>query len=98
MASRNSFKYFDHAEATVAQPIAYSENQIPADDPGENFAERGVGVGVGAAGDGRHRREFGVAQGGERAAQAGDGEGDDHGGSGIVGGRAGRSSRRCPPR
>ena len=27
------------------------QNQVPADDPGENFAQRCVGVGVGAAGD-----------------------------------------------
>jgi hypothetical protein len=47
------------------------EDEVPADDPGENFAERGVGVGVGAAGDGDHRGQFGVAQSGEAA---GDGD------------------------
>ena len=41
------------------------ERQVPADDPGENFAQRGVGVGVGAAGQRNQRGEFGVAQTGE---------------------------------
>ncbi len=54
------------------------ENQIPADHPGDDFAEGGVGVGVGAARDGNHRRELGVAQGRETAGEAGQdiGEGD----------------------
>ena len=33
----------------------------------KDFAERRVGVGVGAAGDGNHRGQFGVAQSGETA-------------------------------
>ena len=47
------------------------ENQVPADHPREDLAERGVGVGVGAAGDRNHRRELGVAQRGEGADEAG---------------------------
>ena len=43
------------------------QNQIPADDPGDQFAERGVGVGVGRAGNGNHGRQFGVTEAGERA-------------------------------
>ena len=43
------------------------EDQVPADDPGDQLAERGVGVGVGRAGDGDHRRQFGVAEAGEAA-------------------------------
>ncbi len=43
------------------------EDEIPANDPGKNFAERGVGVGVGAAGDGNHRGQFGIAQSGKTA-------------------------------
>ena len=38
------------------------ERQIPADDPGEDFAERGVGVGVGAARQRNHGGEFRIAQ------------------------------------
>ena len=32
------------------------EDEVPADDPGEDLADRGVGVGVGAAGGGDRRR------------------------------------------
>ncbi len=46
------------------------ENQVPADHPGDQLAQRGVGIGVGAAGDRDHRRELGVAQRRERARQA----------------------------
>ena len=48
---------------------------------------RRVGVGVGAARHRDHRREFGVAQPGEQAAQPRDGEGNDHAGAGIGRGR-----------
>src|SRR6185437_10176676 len=48
------------------------ENQVPADDPGEQLAERGVRVGVRAPGHGNHRRELGVAESRERAANRGD--------------------------
>ena len=47
------------------------ENQIPTDDPCDEFAHGRVRIRVGAAGDGNHRRELGVAQTGERAADAG---------------------------
>ncbi len=43
------------------------EDEVPADDPGENFAERRVRICIGAAGDGDHRGQFGVAQSGEAA-------------------------------
>ena len=43
------------------------EDQIPADDPGDQFAHGGVGVGIGRAGDGNHRGEFGITEAGERA-------------------------------
>ena len=52
------------------------EHQIPADDPGDELAHGGIGVGVGAAGDGNHRGEFGVAEAGESATDAGDDEGE----------------------
>ena len=61
------------------------EDQVPADEPGEDFAQRRVGVGVGAAGHRGHGGELGVAQGGEGAAQPGDGVGDRHRGPGVEG-------------
>ena len=48
------------------------EDEVPADDPGEQLAHRRVGVGVGAAGDRNHRGELGVAQRREPAGQAGE--------------------------
>ena len=52
------------------------EHQVPADDPGEELAQRGVGVGVGGSGDGDHRGELGVAERGEDARDARDDEGE----------------------
>ncbi len=43
------------------------EDEIPADDPGDQLAERRVGIGVGAARLRNHRRQLRVAQAGERA-------------------------------
>ncbi len=54
------------------------EHEVPADDPRHELAHRRVGVGVGAAGDRNHRRELGVAESGERAADAGDEERERH--------------------
>jgi hypothetical protein len=54
-----------NADAHVGEGVL--EDEVPADDPGDEFAERGVGVGVGRAGDGDHAREFGVAEAGEAA-------------------------------
>ena len=54
-----------HRDGDVADHVF--ENQVPADDPGKNFAERRVGVGVGAAGNRNHRGQFGVAQSGKTA-------------------------------
>ena len=61
------------------------EHQVPADDPGEQFAHGGVGVGVRAAGDGDHGGEFAVAHAGERAADGGDDEREDYRRSGVIG-------------
>ncbi len=60
------------------------QDQVPADDPGEDFAQRGVGIGVGAAGDGDHRGQFGITQPGEAA---GDGDQDEGDGDGRTGRR-----------
>src|ERR1035437_993427 len=43
------------------------EDEVPADDPGDEFAKGRIGVRVGRPGDGDHRGEFGVAEAGERA-------------------------------
>ncbi len=37
------------------------DDQVPADDPGNQFAERGIGVGIRAARYRNHRRKFGIA-------------------------------------
>ena len=60
------------------------QNKVPANDPGEEFAEAGVSVGVGAAGGGNHGGVLGVAEAGEETADARDGEGENEGGSGVV--------------
>ena len=54
-----------HAHAHIAEGVL--EDQIPADDPGHQLAQRGVGVGVGRAGNGNHGGQFGVAEAGEGA-------------------------------
>ena len=54
-----------HGHRHVADGVL--EDQVPADDPRDQFAERRVRVGVGRAGDRHHRRELGVAQRGEAA-------------------------------
>ena len=60
------------------------EDQIPADDPGDQLAERRVGVGVGAAGLRNHRRQLGVAEAGERAHHAEQQEREDQRRPGAV--------------
>jgi len=59
--------------------------QAPADEPGHAFAQGGVGIRIGAAGNRHHRREFGVAQAGEGAGQAGEHERQHDRGAGVVG-------------
>ena len=59
------------------------EDEVPADDPGDELAEGGVGVGVGGAGDGDHGRELGVAEAGERADDGDEDERDGEGGAGA---------------
>ena len=44
------------------------QREVPADDPGENFAERGISVGVRAARERNKCRKFRVAEARERAA------------------------------
>ena len=59
------------------------KDQIPADDPGDEFAHGGVGVGVGRAGDGNHGSEFGITEAGERTDKRDQDEGNRDGGTGA---------------
>ena len=43
------------------------EDKVPANDPCDELAHGGVGVGVSGAGDGDHACEFRIAEAGERA-------------------------------
>ena len=54
-----------HADAHIAEGVF--EDQIPADDPGDQFAHGGVGIGVSRTGNGNHGRQFGVTKAGEGA-------------------------------
>jgi len=65
------------------------EDQRPADDPGHQFAERGVAVGIGGAGNRDHGGQFGIAERGQRADHAGHDEADEHTGAGKLGGFGG---------
>ena len=56
---------------------AVLEDQVPADDPRDELAERRVGVGVGRARDRDRRGQLGVAQRAEDAGDAGQREAED---------------------
>ena len=59
------------------------EDQVPADHPGDELAERGVGVGVGGSGDRHARGELGVAEAGQRAREPGHHHGQDDRRAGV---------------
>ena len=59
------------------------EQQQAAHDPGREFADRGVAVGVGRAGHRQGRGQLGVAQAGQGADDARDQEGQQHGRTGV---------------
>ncbi len=61
---------------------AVFKNQIPSGDPGEKFAQGGVGIGIGRTGHGNHGGKFGIAQGRKDTGQAGEDEGEDDAGAG----------------
>ena len=63
------------------------EDQVPADDPGDELAHRRVAVGVGRAGDRDHRRHLRVAHAGQRAEHAADHEAVHDARAGVVGRR-----------
>ena len=58
------------------------EDEVPADDPRDEFAHGGVGVSVGAAGDWNHCRKFGVTDGGKCANDRNQNKRDGDGGPG----------------
>lgn len=58
--------------------------QVPPDNPGDEFAHRGIRVGVCAAGYGYHGRKFRITQSGEAASQCGNGKGQCDGRSRIA--------------
>ena len=64
------------------------EDQVPADQPGDELAHRGIGVGVGRAGDRHGRGHLGVAEAGEGAGDAAEDERE----------RDRRARRSRPPR
>jgi hypothetical protein len=51
------------------------EDQVPADDPGDQFADAGIGIAIGAAGAADGSRQLGIGQRGEGAGGAGQNEG-----------------------
>ena len=67
------------------------EGQIPANDPRENFAERRVRIGIGAACEGNHRGKLRVAERGKCAAQARKHEGEHQSGAGVVCAQSGKN-------
>lgn len=46
------------------------QDKVPADDPGEQFAEASICVGIGAACGGNHSGVFGVTEAGKETADA----------------------------
>ena len=66
------------------------EDEVPANHPGHHLTQRGVGVGVRAAGDGNHRGELRVAQRRKAARQAGQHVPHHDGGARLVGGGGAR--------
>jgi hypothetical protein len=89
--SSSSLKYWPQPTAIARHRHAVLEDQVPADDPRDELAERGVGVRVRAAGDRDRRRKLGVRESREgarhprehereqdRRARLGDRLADDH--------------------
>jgi hypothetical protein len=59
------------------------EDEVPADDPRDEFTEGCVGIGVGAAGNGNHGSELGVAEAGESADERDENERERERGAGA---------------
>ena len=60
------------------------EGQVPADNPGKDLTQGGIGIGVGTARQRNHGREFRIAKCREGATQSGENEGKHQGGAGVV--------------
>ena len=69
------------------------ENQVPANDPGKEFAQRGVAVSVGAAGHRHQRGELAVAQRRKDRCNAGQHERKHHGRAGVLRGHRARQHK-----
>ena len=86
-SSITSAKYVDQPTATVLAPEGQLEDQVPADDPGDELAEAGVGERVRRAGHRHRARELRVAERGQRTGDAGEHERQRDRRSGLLPGR-----------
>ncbi len=66
------------------------EDQRPADHPGQDLADHGVGVGVGGTRHRHHRGQLRIAERGHAAHKAGDDEAEQHAGAGLLRGFGGQ--------
>ena len=73
------------------------QNQVPADEPGKDLAERGMCVGVRAPRHRNHRGELRVTECHERAAAAGDDEREHQRRAGLVGRGGARQHENAGP-
>ena len=63
------------------------EHQVPADDPGDQLAQRGIAIGVSGAGDGNDGGELRIAEPGKGAGDAGKDKAERNCGTGVERGR-----------
>ena len=62
------------------------QHEVPTDNPGDELAHGGVGIGVGTAGNGNHGGKLGVTESGKGTTDGGHNEGEGDGGTGVAGG------------
>ena len=60
-------------------PDGIFQDQVPADDPGDDLPEGGIGVSVSRPGDGNHGSQFAVTKSRKSAGHRGHDEGKNHG-------------------
>ena len=70
--------------ATAMLPDGVFDDQIPADNPRDQLAHRGVGVGVSRTRDGNSRCKFGVAKRGKGAGDCRENEQKNHRRTAVV--------------
>ena len=85
-AFEEAFEVAGPADRDGHSADAVFEDEVPADDPSHQFAERGVGVSVGAAGDRDSGGHLGVAQASEGAGDGADDKGEDDRWASVRGG------------